>query len=62
MVAHEQDDRNAQPDPGDEVRDREARDRSKGRHASSPVDSMHVESPTERDNEAGHREGKQRGD
>ena len=43
---------------------REAQDRSRGRgsqgQARSPVDSMHVDAPKERDNAHGHRVGKQR--
>ena len=43
---------------------REAQDRARGRgsqgQAESPVASMHVEAPTQRDNRHGHREGAQR--
>ncbi len=60
MVANHDEDRNAQPIPNDDTGDREAQDRSKGRHASSPVDAMHVDAPKERDDASGHREGKQR--
>lgn len=60
MVAHENEDRNAQPVPSEDAPDREAQDRARGRHASSPVDAMHVDAPKERDDAAGHREGKQR--
>ena len=66
------DDRDVNADAwgGDEERSnpestkREAQDRSRGRgsqgQAESPVDSMHVDAPKERDNRHGHREGKQR--
>ena len=43
---------------------REAQDRARGRgsqgQAESPVDSMHVDAPKQKDNARGHREGKHR--
>lgn len=64
MVAKDGRDGNGQPVPGDKARKREAQDRSKGAsgQATSPVDEQHVDSPTEQDNERGHRTGKQRRD
>lgn len=62
MVANDDGDRNAQPVPNADAVQREAQDRPKGRsgQASSPVDAMHVDAPTERDDAAGHREGRER--
>jgi len=62
MVANANDDRNGQPVPNDSLPRREAQDRAKGAsgQATSPVDAQHVDAPKERDDAAGHREGKQR--
>lgn len=38
----------------------EAQDRSDGKQAKSPVDSMHVDAPKRQDNERGHRREKNR--
>lgn len=32
----------------------EAQDRPEGKHAKSPVDSVHVDAPKQQDNERGH--------
>jgi hypothetical protein len=44
-----------------ELEKREAQDRPKARDghggAESPVDSMHVDAPTQKDNKHGHRQG-----
>lgn len=57
MVANDDGDRNRQPIPTDEGREREAQDRASGRsgQASSPVDAKHVDAPGEQDNARGHR-------
>ena len=36
----------------------EAQDRADGKHAKSPVDSMHVDAPKKQDNERGHKQKK----
>jgi hypothetical protein len=43
-----------------ELPKREAQDRSDRGHAQSPVDSMHVDAPTQQDNERGHRQERAR--
>jgi hypothetical protein len=40
----------------------EAQERSDGRQAESPVDSMHVDAPNQQDNERGHRREKRSAD
>ncbi len=56
MVANEAEDRNSQPVPSDEAREREAQDRARGKsgQASSPVDAQHVDAPKQQDNARGH--------